>query len=75
MGKMVAPVLIMAAVLAWLGVYGVVILIIPGSGMWPMLAKGAGLILVLLLAGMTVQVLAERIREIREDEEDDHCQY
>ena len=75
MGKYIAPIVIMSVVLAWLGLYGGIILIIPGSGMWTMMAKGAGLLVVLCLAGITLWVLRERILEIRKDEENDDCQY
>ena len=75
MGKYLVPGGIILVVLFWLGFYGFGILSIPGASGWQLLLKLGGLFIVLLIMGMAVRVLIDRIREIKEEDEDDYRQY
>ena len=73
--KYLIPIFIIGLVLVWLGFYGVGILSIPtGSGLVLML-KMLGIVVLLLVMGMAVRVLLERLKEIKEEDEDDYRQY
>lgn len=73
--KYLIPVFIIGLVLVWLGFYGFGLLSIPtGSGLVLML-KLLGIVVLLLVMGMAVRVLLERIKEIKEEDEDDYRQY
>lgn len=73
--KYLIPVFIIGLVLLWLGFYGFGILSIPtGSGL-VLLLKLLGLALLLLVMGMAVRVLMERLKEIKEEDEDDYRKY
>ena len=75
MVKYLIPVFIIGLVLVWLGFYGFGILSIPsGSGLLVGL-KVLGIVVLLLVMGMAVRVLLERLKEIKEEEEDDYRQY
>lgn len=69
--KMIAPVLIVAALIAYYAVAGFVLAILDV----PAWMKAAGGILALAVSGMLVWVLIERVREIRKGEEDDLGKY
>jgi len=73
--KYLIPVFIIGLVLVWLGFYGFGILSIPtGSGLVLGL-KLLGIVVLLLVMGMAVRVLMERLKEIKEEDEDDYRQY
>lgn len=73
--KYLIPVFIIGLVLVWLGFYGFGLLSIPtGSGLVLML-KLLGIVVLLLVMGMAIRVLLERIKEIKEEDEDDYRQY
>jgi len=70
--KMIAPVVITLLLLAYYLFYFTMIINTP---MLPSTAKLLGGVIPLLLAGGSVYVLMERIKEIRSGEEDDLSQY
>ena len=70
--KMIAPILITVISLAYLIVFGVIFITVPGL---PLLLSVTGGILWLFLAGVSIFVFVERIKEIRSGEEDDLSQY
>ena len=70
--KMIAPILITVISLAYLIVFGVIFIAVPGL---PLLLSVTGGILWLFLAGVSIFVFVERIKEIRSGEEDDLSQY
>ena len=70
--KMIAPILITVISLAYLIVFGVIFITVPGL---PFLLSVTGGILWLFLAGESIFVFVERIKEIRSGEEDDLSQY
>ncbi len=73
--KYLIPIFIIALVLIWLGFYGFGILSIPtGSGL-VLLLKVLGIFVLLLVMGMAVRVLLERLKEIKEEDKDDYRQY
>ena len=73
--KYLIPIFIIGLVLVWLGFYGFGILSIPtGSGL-VLLLKVLGIVVLLLVMGMAVRVLLERLKEIKEEDEDDYRQY
>ncbi len=73
--KYLIPIFIIALVLLWLGFYGVGILSIPtGSGL-VLMFKLVGLVVLLLVMGMAVRVLWERLKEIKGEDKDDYRQY
>lgn len=73
--KYLIPIFIIALVLIWLGFYGFGILSIPtGSGL-VLLFKVLGIFVLLLVMGMAVRVLLERLKEIKEEDKDDYRQY
>jgi hypothetical protein len=75
MGKYIIPIVIIILLLIWLGFYGFGLLMIPGGMGWLTALKIGGLLVIMLLMGMAVRVLWERIREIKEEDEDDYRQY
>lgn len=73
--KYLIPIFIIGLVLVWLGFYGFGILSIPtGSGL-VLALKLLGIVVLLLVMGMAVRVLLERLKEIKEEDEDDYRQY
>ena len=75
MSKYIIPIIIIILLLVWLGFYGFGLLMIPGGIGWLTALKIVGLLIIMLLMGMAVRVLWERIREIKEEDEDDYRQY
>ena len=75
--KIIAPILITAFCLAWLGCWiAGAFFLLPDSGILPTLWVRLVLAAVpLALSGVSVFVLVERIREIKKGEEDDLSQY
>ncbi len=73
--KYLIPVFIIALVLIWLGFYGFGILSIPAGSGLVLFLKLLGIVVLLLVMGMAVRVLWERLKEIKEEEEDDYRQY
>lgn len=70
--KMIAPIVI--TVLVVLYFIGFVFMFVFDEGI-PLLIKILGLVIPLLLAGASIYVLVERIKEIRSGEEDDISKY
>ncbi len=75
MSKYIIPIVIIILLLVWLGFYGFGLLMLPGGIGWLTALKIGGLLIIMLLMGMAVRVLWERIREIKEEDEDDYRQY
>ncbi|MEN1760105.1 hypothetical protein [Anoxynatronum sibiricum] len=73
--KYLIPLLIIGVILIWLGFYGFGILMIP-QGTFPVTVfKVVGLLFILLFMGMALRVLVERLKELKEEEDDDYRQY
>ncbi len=72
MRKMIAPVIVTAVVLLYY--IGFAFVCVFWSGI-PLYAKILGGVIPLLLAGVCIYVLVERIKEIRSGEEDDLSKY
>jgi len=73
--KYLIPIFIIGLVLIWLGFYGFGILSIPTGSVLVLLLKVLGIFVLLLVIGMAVRVLLERLKEIKEEDEDDYRQY
>ena len=69
--KLIAPVIVTMIVLAFLGAYSVFCVLMD----IPVAIKAAGIIILLALAGVSIYVLNERIKEIRSGEEDGISKY
>jgi hypothetical protein len=69
--KMIAPIIISVIIILYLGLASACIL---NDGM-PLIVKLLGGIITLLLVGVSIYVLIERIKEIRSGEEDDLSKY
>jgi len=70
--KCIPPVVVTLLVCAWLLFYVLAVLVIPGL---PGPLKALGLIVPLLIGGVAIYNLVERIHEIRSGEEDDLDNY
>ena len=70
--KMIAPIVITFISLVYLIVCGTIFIIVPGIPVW---ISVIGCISWILLAGVSIFVFVERIKEIRNGEEDDLSQY
>lgn len=70
--KLIAPVVVTVLVCVWLLGYALVALRMAGLPGW---AKVLGILVPLLLGGVAVKNLVERIHEIRSGEEDDLDNY
>jgi fatty acid desaturase len=70
--KMLAPIVITAVILLYYIGFACVCVFFGGI---PLLAKILGGVIPLLLAGVCIYVLVERIKEIRSGEEDDLSKY
>lgn len=70
--KLIAPVVVTVLVCVWLLGYALVVLRMAGLPGW---AKVLGILVPLLLGGVAVKNLVERIHEIRSGEEDDLDNY
>lgn len=73
--KYLIPIFIIGLVLVWLGFYGFGILSVPTGSGFVLALKLLGIVVLLLVMGMAVRVLLERIKEIKEEDEDDYRQY
>ena len=71
-GKLVAPIVITALLCLWFGIWAVFFWAAPGMPLW---GKLAGAVIPLALIGVSLYVLAERIKEIRSGDEDDLDHY
>lgn len=69
--KMIAPIVITVLLVVWFAVWSIGCLWLPFS-FW---GKAAGLLIFGALAGVSIYVLVQRIKEIRSDEEDDLSKY
>lgn len=69
--KMIAPIVITALLILYLTAFAAVIL----RFAFPLWGKILGSVIPLVLVGVSVFVLAERIREIKEGENDDLSKY
>jgi flagellar basal body-associated protein FliL len=72
--KLLAPILITVLTLLLLACYLAVFLFFPDSGL-PIAARIVPGVILVALAGVSISMLAERIREIRSGEEDDLSKY
>lgn len=70
--KMIAPIVITSLILLYYIGFVYVCVFLDGI---PLLAKILGGVIPLLLAGVSIYVLVERIKEIRSGEEDDLSKY
>ncbi len=70
--KCIPPVVVTLLVCAWLLFYVLAVLVTPGLPGW---MKGLGLVVPLLIGGVAIYNLVERIHEIRSDEKDDLDNY
>ncbi len=70
--KMIAPVIIVSLLVAYYLFFFTIVLLIPGL---PLVVKLLFGIVPLLIAGVAIYVLIERINEIRSGEEDDLSNY
>ena len=70
--KLAAPIVISVLVGLWLLGYAVLIFLVPAIPLW---IKLLGAAIPLALLGVTIDVLCERIKEIRSGEEDDLDNY
>ncbi len=70
--KMIAPIVITAIILLYYIGFTCVCIFLDGI---PLIAKILGGVIPLLLAGVCIYVLVERIKEIRSGEEDDLSKY
>lgn len=70
--KLIAPVIVAALLVLYYLIFAAVCLLVPGIPLAVRLIFG---ILPLILAGVCIYVLIERIKEIRSGEEDDLSQY
>jgi hypothetical protein len=70
--KLIAPIIISVVILLYYLGFIVVCLLVDGI---PLLIKILGALVPLLLAGVMVYVLVERIKEIKSGEEDDLSKY
>lgn len=69
--KMVAPIVITIILVLYLLLYAAIVFFIP----LPLSIRIAGLFIPLLLGGVLIAMLIERIKEIRSGEEDDLSKY
>ena len=70
--KMIAPIIIAVMLIVYFIAYALLISILPGL---PLIIKILFAIVPLFIAGVTVYVVIERIKEIRSGEEDDLSNY
>ncbi|UWG95462.1 hypothetical protein LPY66_11050 [Dehalobacter sp. DCM] len=70
--KMIAPIVITTLIVLYFIGYAFVCIFVAGI---PLLAKILGALIPIILAGVSIFVLVERIKEIRSGEEDDLSQY
>ncbi len=71
-GKLVAPIVVTILLCLWFGSWLVLSWTAPGLGLW---AKLLGAVVPLALIGVSLYVLAQRIKEIRSGDEDDLDHY
>ena len=71
-GKLAAPVVVTVLLCLWFGTWLVMAWSAPGLTLW---AKLLGTVILLALIGVSLYVLAERIKEIRSGDEDDLDHY
>ena len=71
-GKLAAPIVITALLCLWFGTWLAHFWAAPGLPLW---GKLAGAVIPLALIGVSLYVLAERIKEIRSGDEDDLDHY
>ena len=71
-GKLAAPIVVTVLLCLWFGTWLVMAWSAPGLTLWP---KLLGTVIPLALIGVSLYVLAERIKEIRSGDEDDLDNY
>ncbi len=72
MKKIIAPVIITAIILLYLGIFVIACML---DFQMPIVFKILGSVIPIALAGVSIYVLVERILEIRSGEEDDLSKY